>query len=91
MMALDIQPYSIVKDVGFKSLVVLLEPRYIMPSSKKNSEKIIPDMYITIRAHVLSEIDEAKFICLTTDTWTDQISTKSFISLTAHWINENFA
>ena len=67
-MALDIQPYSIVEDVGFKSLVGLLEPRYIMPSRKYFSEKIIPDMYITVRALVQSEIEEAKVICLTTDT-----------------------
>ena len=64
MMALDIQLYSIVEDVGFKFLVGLLEPRYIMPSRKYFSEKIIPDMYITVRARVQSEIDEAKFICL---------------------------
>ena len=91
MVALDIQPYSIVEDVGFKSLVGLLEPRYIMPSRKYFSEKIIPDMYITVRARVQSEIYEARFICLTTDTWTARHSTESFISLTAHWINENFA
>ena len=55
MMALDIQPYSIVEDVGFKYLVGLLEPRYIMPSRKYFSEKIIPDMYITIRDFHLSD------------------------------------
>jgi len=45
MMALDIQPISIVEDVGFKSLVGLLEPRYIMLSRKYFSEKIIPDVH----------------------------------------------
>ena len=91
MMALDIQPYSIVEDVGFKSLVGLLEPRYIMPSRKYFSEKIISDMYITVRARVQLKIDKAKFIGLMTDTWTAQHSTELFTSLTAHWINENFA
>lgn len=37
-----------------------------------------------------SALDSVKSICLTTDTWTAQSTTQSFVSLTAHWINNDF-
>ena len=91
MIAVDIQPYSIVEDVGFKALIGVLEPRYILPSRKFFTEKIIPEMYDAIRSRVQAAITKAQFICLTTDTWTAQTTTASFLSLTAHWIDDTFS
>lgn len=91
MIAVDIQPYSIVHDSGFKELIDVLESRYVLPSRKFFSEKIIPDMYDTVRDRVQAAINEAAYLCLTTDTWTAQTTTTSFMSLTAHWIDEKFA
>lgn len=84
MIAVDVQPYSVVEDVGFKGVVGTLEPRYVLPSRKFFSTKIIPEMYETTRARVQSEVDHAKSVCLTADTWTAQNTTQSFFSLTAH-------
>ena len=47
-------------------------------------------MYEAVKASVQSDIDAAKSVCLTTDTWTSQNTTQSFLSLTAHWITDNF-
>lgn len=88
MIAVDIQPYSIVDDSGFKELIDALEPRYVLPSRKFFSEKIIPEMYDTVKGCVQTALSKAKFVCLTTDTWTAQTTTTSFLSLTAHWIDE---
>lgn len=90
MIAVDIQPYSIVDDKGFNDLIGLLEPRYVLPSRKFFSERIIPEMNEMLRGHIQASVSEAKYLCLTTDTWTAHTTTTSFISLTAHWIDETF-
>jgi len=91
MIAVDIQPYSIVEDDGFKSLMSLMDPRYVLPSRKYFTEKVIPEMYDTVMASVQADIDKAKFVSFTTDTWTAQTTTTSFMNLTAHWIDDSFA
>ena len=90
MIAVDIQPYSIAEDDGFKSLMSLLEPRYVLPSRKYFTEKVIPEMYDAVMVRVQVDVDEAKFISFTADTWTAQSTTTSFMSLTAQWIDDNF-
>jgi len=90
MIAIDVQPYSLVDDAGFKGVVRALEPRYFLPSRKYFSTKVIPEMYDATRARVQSEVDHAKSVCLTADTWTAQNTTESFFSLTAHWITDDF-
>ena len=90
MIAADVQPYSVVEDAGFKNLLHILEPRYKVPSRKFFSTKILPEMYEAVKARVQSDIDAAKSICLTTDTWTSQNTTQSFLSLTAYWTTDNF-
>jgi len=86
MIAIDVQPYSVVEDDGFKGIVRELEPKYVLPSRKYFSTKVIPEMYESTRARVQSEVDHAKSVCLTADTWTAQNTTQSFFSLTAHWV-----
>lgn len=90
MIAIDVKPYSVVEDIGFKGVVSILEPRYVLPSRKYFSTKVIPEMYETTRARVQAEVDNAKSVCLTADTWTAQNTTQSFFSLTAHWITDDF-
>ena len=40
-----LQPFSIVDDVGFQSLLNITEPRYKIPSRSTFSRKMIPKMY----------------------------------------------
>ena len=49
MIALDSQPFSIVEDRGFLRLLAHVSPRYIMPSRKYFSDKVVPKMYATLR------------------------------------------
>ena len=48
MIAVDLQPFSIVEDTGFVRLMKHTYLRYIVPSRKYFSEKIIPEMYAII-------------------------------------------
>jgi hypothetical protein len=45
MVAVDYQPYSIVEDQGFRSLIEELEPRYDMPSLTISSCSVLPKIY----------------------------------------------
>ncbi|KAJ8897612.1 hypothetical protein PR048_002961 [Dryococelus australis] len=45
MMAIDNQPYSIIEDAVFRSLVDILEPKYNIPSRTTFSRAIIPALY----------------------------------------------
>lgn len=47
MIAKDLQPYSVVEDVGFRYFANAAEPRFQMPSRTTLSRKIIPEMYET--------------------------------------------
>ena len=90
MMALDSQPFSIVEDAGFLRLLANVCPKYVMPSRKYFSEKIIPDIFSTIRTKLHEEIHSQgdKFpISFTTDIWTREAGGDSLISWTAHYIN----
>ena len=88
--AVDVQPYSVVEDAGFKNLLGILEPRYTIPSRKFSSTKVIPEMYDATRARVQSELNDVKSVCLTTNIWSAQSTTQSFLSLTVHWISEEY-
>jgi len=45
MIALDIQPLSIVEDHGLKNLLAVTEERCQIPSRKTFVDKLIPEMY----------------------------------------------
>ena len=87
MMAVSSQPFSIVEDIGFIRLMANVCPRYSMPSRKYFTEKIIPDMYSTIKARLLQDIDGKFSISFTTDIWSREAGGDSFISWTAYYIN----
>ena len=64
--------------------------KYVMPSRKYFSEKIIPGIYSTIRTKLHEEIHSHgdKFpVSFTTDIWTREAGGDSLISWTAHYIN----
>lgn len=49
MIALDLQPFSIVEDRGFKAFTKALNPSYILPSRQTLSKKIyIPEMFAKV-------------------------------------------
>ena len=87
MLALDFQPFSMVEDEGFKRLLQVLDPHYHIPSRKHFSEVVIPKIYQEMK--VKACIDPIPFLAFTTDCWTSR-AIDSFISLTAHYIDEKF-
>ncbi len=91
MMASDNQPFSIVEDQGFIELIAHLEPHYFIPSRKYFTQDALPKLYSKVRGVIAEELDQAKFISFTSDLWTCSKSNESFISLTGHWLDEDFS
>lgn len=48
MVAIDLQPYSVIENEGFKQLVKVLDPKYVLPS-KTTLKNNYMEHYITAK------------------------------------------
>lgn len=87
MIAVDLQPFSMVEDEGFKNLMKTIAPKYKVPS-RKTIQTLFSSTYKQQSSKIKNLIKYQK-LCLTTDIWTDTLNTKSFLGLTAHFINKS--
>lgn len=91
LIAVDNQPFSIVKDEGFNRLLKKAIPAYNIPSEKYFRENIVPNIYKKCKDKIKNEIMAASSkISITSDIWTSQYNNNSYISLTGHWIDNDF-
>jgi hypothetical protein len=90
MVADDVEPFSIVECTGFQHLMKQLEPRYDPQSHCYLSDTTLPQLYASVKEVVQKELDAAKYVSCTTDIWMANYVAKSYTSLTAHWIMEDF-
>lgn len=93
MIALDYQPISIVEDYGFKRMTAAAEDRYVLPSRKLLSQKLIPELYANKKKLLMTEIkmdlENIKSISFTFDFWSSQAQ-QSYISLNCHYLTNKF-
>ncbi|XP_065831021.1 zinc finger BED domain-containing protein 4-like [Oscarella lobularis] len=87
MIALDLQPASVVEDTGFRHLVHTLDPRYQLPSRRSLMRSQLPDLYDKIKANLKERISKVQFCSITTDLWTSR-TTESYITVTCHFVEE---
>uniref|UniRef100_A0A8C9FNA3 Zinc finger BED-type containing 4 n=1 Tax=Pavo cristatus TaxID=9049 RepID=A0A8C9FNA3_PAVCR len=87
MIALDLQPYSFVDNIGFNRLLEYLQPQYSLPSPSYFSRTAIPDMYDNVRQIIISHLKEAEsgVIHFTSGIWMSN-QTREYLTLTAHWV-----
>ncbi|XP_028254439.1 zinc finger BED domain-containing protein 1-like [Parambassis ranga] len=85
----DMRPYSVVENEGFRRLIKVTEPLYVMVSRKRLSEEVIPNMYQSVKEDVKSKLKSAVRVGITSDTWTS-VATESYMSVTAHYIDEEW-
>ncbi|XP_065891625.1 zinc finger BED domain-containing protein 4-like [Dysidea avara] len=90
MTALDYQPLSVVSDVGFTRLLHTIKPRYKMPSRKYFTNNVLPKIKENIDTKLFELLKDVEFLSLTTDIWSTSLSNESLISMTAHWISNEF-
>lgn len=61
-----------------------------VPCRNYFTETIIPNIYERTKKQIYQQVTKANWISLTSDIWTSQHNNYSFISFTAHWINDEF-
>ncbi len=88
-MALDMRPFSVVENEGFKYLLSVLEPRYLLPSRAHFSQNVLPKLQEKKKAKVEERLSTAESIAITTDGWTSR-ATDSYMTITAHYITGNW-
>lgn len=70
LFTLDFQPFRIVEDQGFRSLINFAFPHYTIPSRKYFSNNVLPAMYEKVRAELKERVSrEVNTICITADMW----------------------
>ena len=91
MLSVDLRPISMVDDEGFRDLVSLLDPRYVMPSRTTFSRKIIPQMFREERTKLfdLLKLGNYNALSITSDVWTSRAH-DVFICFTGHFLNDDF-
>jgi len=86
MIAIDLQPFSVVEDTGFIRLVAELDSRFVLPSRRYLSEIVVPEIHAKTKLKVTELLQSTKYISMTTDIWTSTNCHHSFLSLTAHFV-----
>lgn len=84
---LDDQPLSVVENVGFRSLIEYLQPRYSLPSRRYLSETALPELYNRVSSKLAQKLKGVSTLSFTTDIWTSAVCPMSLISLTVHWVD----
>ena len=64
-----------------------MQPKYKIPSRHFFSKKIIPSIYFSLKQDIQRIVEEASFLCMTSDGWTSNYTQDSFLSFTCHAIN----
>ncbi|XP_070847165.1 zinc finger BED domain-containing protein 4-like [Chaetodon trifascialis] len=88
--ALDDQPLSVVENSGFRKLLSVLEPRYAIPSRHYITDTELPKLHNAVKKHIQGLLQDIPAFSFTTDIWSSTVTPMSLISLTAHWIGEDF-
>ncbi len=74
---------------GFANMIRSLDKRYVIPSRTYFSQVAIPGLYDKCKAQVETELSQVKYYAATTDLWSSR-TTEPYISLTIHFIDEDF-
>lgn len=85
--ALDLRPLSLTMGKGFRNFCHLLNPDYVVPCADTVTKNLLL-LYQEQKAKIIELIANCK-VSLTTDLWTS-IGSRSYITLTAHFITEDW-
>ncbi|XP_036344463.1 zinc finger BED domain-containing protein 1-like, partial [Rhagoletis pomonella] len=89
VIALDVQPFSIVNDTGFRALMHKMDPRYKLPSKTYLRDVSLPKVYESLKGQLQSALECVEYVAITTDGWTSKAN-ESYLTITCHFINTGF-
>ena len=85
-----LQPLSVVDDPSFRHLLEIAEPRFKLPHRTYFTDTVIPAKYRLTRAIIENQLASVDNCVVTTDLWTSLHQQRAYISLTAHFVNNDF-
>ncbi|XP_053708914.1 uncharacterized protein LOC128765169 [Synchiropus splendidus] len=86
MVVKDSQPFTLVEDQGFRSLLDLLEPTYIIPT-RQALKAMVEERFHAEMQKAKEEVQKAKACSLTADMWTS-MDMEAYLGVTCHFITE---
>ena len=90
MVAVDLRPYSIVENEGFRELLRILEPRYSMVSRKDLMKTVVPEICSELKEKVKQSLDLSESrVNFITDMWKCEGQNREYMMATAHWAVED--
>ncbi|CAB3251490.1 unnamed protein product [Arctia plantaginis] len=89
MICKDNQPFTIVENEGFRHLIKVLAPHYKLPS-KTTLTRWVDDKYSALSEVFKEKLSNIENITLTTDMWSEMMSMRSFLGITAHFGKGNY-
>ncbi|KAL1486118.1 hypothetical protein MTO96_031521, partial [Rhipicephalus appendiculatus] len=94
MVALDLQPYSVVEDCRFKEVTTEAVPNYRLPSRTTLSRTLVSRLFGDTRKKVMDELSSAfdgrtAAVSFTSDMWTSGAN-ESYVSFTCHLLTPSF-
>ena len=72
ILALDMQPGSIVDDKGFQEFLKVIDPKYIPPSRRTIMRDHLPNLYQGALEKLQDQLAKMEYCSITTDIWTSQ-------------------
>lgn len=78
-------PFQFVESDGFRSLMKVIQPRYVVPFRNTLKKRLLEqyDVLFQIMKHKIANIPA---LCLTTDIWTCSYTNESYLGITVHYI-----
>lgn len=86
MIVLDLEPISVVDNIGFKRFVNCAWPEFSIPSRTTVSRLIEGDYESKIDI-VKNELSNVRFIASTTDGWENEFNHHTFCTVTIHYLD----
>ncbi|KAF2896382.1 hypothetical protein ILUMI_09797 [Ignelater luminosus] len=90
MVALEDLPFSFVESVGFVRLMKHLCPSYNLKSRQYFTSFICDKLYGKVSQKILELLKSFEKLSFTSNIWSDNCSGVSLLSLTCHWITDEF-
>ncbi len=84
--AKDLQPFFVVRDVGFRHLMKMLYLCYAVLYCTFFSSQVIPNLYETTRKGIDDELAKTRSLALTTSS-----ATESYLTVTVHYVTTDNA
>ena len=84
MVTKNFRPMAIVEDSGFKKLIKILDPKYVLPSRAKLRKELIPNKSEELKRKLKETLKQTDWVCISTDLWSSP-RFDSFIGVLCHF------